>query len=34
MAALKDVAIIGYAQARNERQAQATEVQVPFPFIN
>jgi acetyl-CoA acetyltransferase len=34
MAALKDVAIIGYAQARNERRAQATEVQFLFPVIN
>ncbi|HEY7133771.1 MAG TPA: thiolase domain-containing protein [Acidimicrobiia bacterium] len=31
---LKDIAIIGYAQARNERQAQATEVQFLFPVIN
>ncbi|HEX4776828.1 MAG TPA: thiolase domain-containing protein [Acidimicrobiia bacterium] len=31
---LKDVAIIGYAQARNERQAQQTEVQFLFPVIN
>jgi acetyl-CoA acetyltransferase len=31
---IKDVAIIGYAQARNERQAQATEVQFLFPVIN